>query len=132
MCALFPFPDFITKKRAHTSFSFFLSWAGKFFDCPFSFDCFYIFQNMCFHFAVCPFSFLSGLGGAITQQTITQYFCTWRWGLCLEVGSALGGGIYAWVFDLCSGVLWFIAWLMFPHSFFVLEKNHVMSYFLTK
>ena len=51
--------------------------------------------------------------------------------LYLEVGSALGGGIYAWVFDLCSGVLWFIAWLMFPHPFFVLEKNRVMSYFLT-
>ena len=67
----------------------------------------------------------------MTQQTITQYFCTWRWGLRLGVGSALGGGIYAWAFDLCSGILWFITWLMFPHPFFVLEKNHVMSYFLT-
>ena len=58
----------------------------------------------------------------MTQQTISQYF------LQLEVGSVLGGGIYAggWI---C--VLFFLAWLFFPHPVFVLENNGVMSHFLT-
>ena len=69
-------------------------------------------------------------GGQITQQTMSQFFCAWRWDLCLWVGSVFGNRICTCRWDLCSGSLSFLAWLFFPHQVFDLEKNSVMSHVL--
>ena len=111
---------------AHTSFSSFLSWAGKFFTALFLLTIFIVFETCAFtlNFVLSHFSVVWKTGGAMTQQTISQYF------LWLEVGSVLGGGIYAggWI---CVLFFLFLAWLFFPHPVFVLENNGVMSHFLT-
>lgn len=65
----------------------------------------------------------------MTQQSNSQYF------LRLEVGSALGGGICTWGWDLCRGWIWvlffsFYHGSFFPHPVFVLENNGIMSHFL--
>ena len=80
---------------------------------------------MCFHFAFCPFSFLSGLkgkGGQWHNKPFHNIFCSWRCDLRLGVGSMQG-------LDLCS-VFFFLSWLFFPHPVFILENNGIMSHFL--
>ena len=85
----FPLPLFIINKIGSHICFLSLSWAGRFFDWPFSFNHFYSFQNICFHFKVFLFHFsvVCKGGGQIPLQYISQCF------LHLGVGSALGCGI---------------------------------------
>jgi len=54
--------------------------AGQFFDMSFSFNHWYFFQHICFHF-LSHFSVICGVEGQMIQQTIDNNFCM------------LGGGI---------------------------------------
>ena len=110
---------------AHTSFSSFLSWAGKFFTALFLLTIFIVFETCAFtlHFVLSHFSVVCNTGGG--HDTTKQF----------TIFSAVGGGICAWGWDLCRGWIcvlffFFISWLFFPHPVFVLENNGIMSHFL--
>ncbi len=115
----FPLPPFIINKIGSHICFLSLSWAGRFFDWTFSFNHFYSFQNICFHFKVFLFHFsvVCKGGGQITQQYISQLF------LHLGVGSVLGGGISF------PDYMDFSIALFFPHPVLVLEKSGMMPHF---
>jgi hypothetical protein len=55
--------------------------ANIFFDLSFSFNHWYCFQHICFHFKFCCFSFLSGLWsrGKWHSKPFDNDFCAWGW-----------------------------------------------------
>ena len=132
--ALFTFSTFITLKTAHKSFSSFCHGLIHFLTALLLLTLYVVSKTYAFTlcFVLSHFSVLCKEGGEqITQQTISQFFCAWRWDLCLWVGSMFGDRICTCGWDLCSGFLSFLAWLFFPHQVFDLEKSSVMSHFLS-
>ena len=109
---------------AHTSFSSFLSWAGKFLTALFVLIIFILSKNICFQSAFRPFSLLSGLKGSKRHnKTFHNSFCAWLWDLYLRAGSALVCGNYAWGWDLRSKFLGISAWVFISQSSFCSQKE---------